>query len=31
MIGGSPALRVGDLSGCLAPILSGSLDVLIGG
>jgi uncharacterized Zn-binding protein involved in type VI secretion len=31
LIGGRPALRIGDLAGCGAPILSGALDVLIGG
>ena len=30
-IGGSPALRMGDMSGCGAPILGGSLNVVIGG
>ena len=31
LIGGRPALRMGDLSGCGAPILSGAVTVLIGG
>ena len=31
LIGGSPALRMGDTSGCGAPILMGSLNVMIGG
>lgn len=31
LIGGSPALRMGDMSGCGAPILMGSLNVVIGG
>jgi uncharacterized Zn-binding protein involved in type VI secretion len=29
-IGGRPALRVGDVSGCGAPIVSGAMTVLIG-
>ena len=31
LIGGRPAARVGDLSGCAATILSGAMNVLIGG
>jgi uncharacterized Zn-binding protein involved in type VI secretion len=31
LIGGSPALRMGDVSGCGAPILAASMTVLIGG
>jgi uncharacterized Zn-binding protein involved in type VI secretion len=30
-IGGRPALRMGDLSGCGAPIIAGAPTVLIGG
>lgn len=30
-IGARPALRIGDLSGCGAPIISGSINVIIGG
>ncbi len=30
-IGGRPALRMGDMAGCGAPIVTGALDVLIGG
>ena len=30
-IGGLPAVRMGDMSGCGAPILTGALTVLIGG
>jgi uncharacterized Zn-binding protein involved in type VI secretion len=31
LIGGRPALRMGDVSGCGAPIVTGALNVLIGG
>jgi uncharacterized Zn-binding protein involved in type VI secretion len=31
LIGGRPALRVGDTAGCGAPIVAGAPDVLIGG
>jgi len=31
LIGGLPALRVGDISGCGAPILMGAVNVEIGG
>jgi uncharacterized Zn-binding protein involved in type VI secretion len=31
LIGGRPALRMGDLSGCGAPILAGAPTVQIGG
>jgi uncharacterized Zn-binding protein involved in type VI secretion len=31
LIGGRPALRVGDVAGCGAPIMTGVQDVLIGG
>jgi len=31
LIGGRPALRVGDMSGCGSPIIAGSPNVLIGG
>jgi uncharacterized Zn-binding protein involved in type VI secretion len=30
-IGGRPALRLGDLAGCGAPIITGAFNVLIGG
>lgn len=30
-IGGRPALRVGDLSACGAPIITGAVNVIIGG
>jgi uncharacterized Zn-binding protein involved in type VI secretion len=30
LIGGRPALRLGDVSGCGAPIVSGAFNVLIG-
>jgi uncharacterized Zn-binding protein involved in type VI secretion len=31
LIGGRPALRLGDMSGCGAPIIFGAVNVLIGG
>ena len=31
LIGGAPAVRLGDLSGCGAPVLAGAPTVLIGG
>ncbi|MXQ78921.1 PaaR repeat-containing protein, partial [Rhodococcus rhodochrous] len=31
LIGGMPAARIGDMSGCGAPIVSGAPTVLIGG
>jgi uncharacterized Zn-binding protein involved in type VI secretion len=31
LIGGRPALRLGDISGCGAPIVTGAFTVLIGG
>jgi uncharacterized Zn-binding protein involved in type VI secretion len=31
LIGGRPAVRVGDLSGCGAPVVTGALTVMIGG
>jgi uncharacterized Zn-binding protein involved in type VI secretion len=31
LIGGMPAARVGDTAGCGAPIISGAMNVLIGG
>jgi uncharacterized Zn-binding protein involved in type VI secretion len=31
LIGGSPAVRMGDVSGCGAPILMGAATVMIGG
>jgi uncharacterized Zn-binding protein involved in type VI secretion len=30
-IGGRPALRMGDISSCGAPIISGAFNVMIGG
>jgi uncharacterized Zn-binding protein involved in type VI secretion len=30
LIGGRPALRLGDVSGCGAPIIAGAFNVLIG-
>ena len=30
-IGGQPAARVGDMAGCGSPIVSGAMNVLIGG
>jgi uncharacterized Zn-binding protein involved in type VI secretion len=30
LVGGRPALRVGDVSGCGAPVIAGAVTVLIG-
>ena len=31
LIGGMPAARMGDMSGCGAPIIMGAMNVMIGG